>query len=156
MASAWAPANPHDCDRRLNSERDRQSNPLLNLTGKVTRGGYGSMISIDIEFGELLVFPAEPVVAPPDFSIDEPAGDRSTREEDGPHVPCLRPRGLRVKVRYRMVVVVDNHRAPVEEQSRRAEYDRPTASPCWVRMGLQYPVQLRLLHWRFAATKLDR
>src|SRR5664279_2148378 len=68
------------------------------------------MISIDIEFGELLVHPMPPIKASPDFSIDDPARDRSTRGDDRPQMPCLRPSGLRTtQVRHGWIVAVCGH-----------------------------------------------
>ena len=107
------------------------------------------MISIGPKLGELLILPMTSIVTPPDFSVDDPARDRSTREDDSPQVPCLSPSRLRAQVHYGVTVVVGNHGAALKKnKARRAQYSRPTASPCWVRMG-QYPVQLR---YRFRRT----
>jgi hypothetical protein len=101
-------------------------------------------ISIGPKFGELLVRPMPSIMATPDSSVDEPACNGSTREEDGPQVPCLRPGWLRVQLHHGLIVAVSDHWFPLKEQSRRAEYNRPTASPSWVRMGRQYPVPTTL------------
>jgi hypothetical protein len=93
------------------------------------------MISVDPDLDELLVLPMPPIITPPDFSIDDPARDRSTRKDDRPAVPCLRPGWRRVPVHHGLIVVVGNHGLLFKNQSRRAEFNRPIASPCWVRMG---------------------
>jgi len=50
-----------------------------------------------------------PIIAAPDVSVDKAPCDRSTREEDGPQLPCLRPGGLGVEVRHGVIVVASNH-----------------------------------------------
>src|ERR1700722_14022175 len=92
------------------------------------------MISIGPKLGELLILPMTSIVTPPDFSVDDPARDRSAREDDSPQVPCLSPSRLRAQVHYGVTVVVGNHGAALKK-SHRAQCGRPTASPCWVRMG---------------------
>jgi hypothetical protein len=109
---------------------------IRSLTLKGTLGGRGSMISIGAKLGELLVFPMPSVMAAPDSSIDESACDRTTRKEHRPQVPCLNPGWLRTQIHHHSVIVaVSNHERLSKKQSRRAEYNRPTASPCSVRRG---------------------
>jgi len=94
------------------------------------------MIPIGAKLGELLVYPTPSITAAPDLSINESACDRSTRNEDRPQVPCLGPGWLRAQVhRHTVIVAVSNHERLSKKQNRRAEYDRPTASPCLVRKG---------------------
>src|ERR1700690_764502 len=75
----------HDADE-LPKEQPRSG---FNLTSQ----GYliRILISIGPKFGEHLVHPMPSIMATPDSSVDEPACNGSTREEDGPQVPCLRP-----------------------------------------------------------------
>jgi hypothetical protein len=54
-----------------------------------------SFISITRVLSELLINPAAAIVAPPDLSKDEPARDRSPRNDDSPKVPDFHPRRLR-------------------------------------------------------------
>jgi hypothetical protein len=95
------------------------------------------------------------IATPPDFSEDDPARDRSAREDNSPQVPCLRPGWLRVQAHHSLIVAVSDYGLPLEKQSRRAEYDRPAASLSWVRMGaISGPATLSLS--RDAATKPAR
>jgi hypothetical protein len=104
---------------------------IRNLTPKGALGGCGSMISIGAKLGELLVYPMPSITTAPDLSIDKSACDRSTRNEDRPQVPCLGPGWPRAHVHHhRVIVAVSNHERLSKKQSRRAEYNRPTASPC--------------------------
>jgi hypothetical protein len=124
----------HDCgDDRIPSAT---GNEVRSLTLKGTSGGCGSMIPIGVKLGELLVYPMPSITAAPDLSMDESACDRSTRNEDRPQMPCLSPGWLRAHIHHHGVIVaVSNHERLSKKQSRRAEYHRPTASPCLVRRG---------------------
>jgi hypothetical protein len=78
---------------------------------------------------EFLINPMAPIVAPPDFSKDEPARDRSSRDKDGPQMPCLSPGRRRAQVLQVMIIAVSNHARPLsKEQSRQTAYDGPTVT----------------------------
>lgn len=65
----------------------------------------------------------------PDFSKDEPARDRSSRDKDGPQMPCLSPGRRRAQVLQVMIIAVSNHARPLsKEQSRQTAYDGPTVT----------------------------
>jgi hypothetical protein len=83
-----------------------------NLTGQ---GYFCARTDLCSKLGELFVSPMPPVVAAPDFSVDEPACDGSTREDHRPQVPCLCPGGLRAKVHHRAIIVINDHRTPLRK-----------------------------------------
>src|ERR1700674_4306766 len=56
---------------------------------------------------EFLVDPVSPVVPSPDATDNKPSGNRSSRNDDGPDVPNLRPGGLGSPVQHLKIVVVD-------------------------------------------------
>jgi hypothetical protein len=70
-------------------------------------------------FNEFLINPMTPIVAPPDFSKDKPAGDRSSRDEDRPQMPCLSPGRRRAQVRQVMIIAVRNHTRPLSKEQHR-------------------------------------
>src|ERR1700686_765749 len=61
---------------------------------------------------EFLINPMAPIVAPPDFSKDKPARDRSSRDKDGPQMPCLSPGRRRARVQQVMTIAVRDHARP--------------------------------------------
>src|ERR1700687_1769730 len=74
-----------------------------------------SFISITRILNEFHINPVVPIVSPPDLSKDEPAGDRSSRDEDGPQMPCLSPGWRRAQVQQVMIIAVSNHARPLSK-----------------------------------------
>ncbi len=66
---------------------------------------------------EFLINPMAPIVAPPDFSKDEPARDRSPRDKDGPQMPSLSPARRRAQVHQVMIIAVSDHARPLSKDS---------------------------------------
>src|SRR5260221_11317482 len=67
------------------------------------------LLSFVLVKGEFLINPVAPVVAPPDLSKYQAAGDRSPRDEDGPQLPCLSPGWRRGQVQHIMTIPLSNH-----------------------------------------------
>jgi hypothetical protein len=61
---------------------------------------------------EFLINPMAPFVAPPHFSKDEPTRDRSSRDKDGPQMPCFGPDRRRARVQQVMIIAVRHHARP--------------------------------------------
>ena len=66
---------------------------------------------------EFLVNPMAPVVAPPDFSKDEPAGDRTSGDKDGPYMPGLGPVRRRAHVQQVMMIAIGDHARPPKDKA---------------------------------------
>lgn len=64
-----------------------------------------SFIAIMRVLDEFLVDPVAPVVPSPDSTQNKPAGNRSSRNDDGPKVPDFRPSGFRGQVQHLKIVV---------------------------------------------------
>ena len=79
---------------------------------------------------EFFVDPIPPVVAPPDFSKNEPAGNRSPWNDDRPKVPDFRPGGLRTQARYLKTSVALRSHFP-----RRSSLVRAQLAPGWRSIG---------------------
>src|SRR5229473_4426926 len=54
-------------------------------------------------------------VAPPVVFKDEPACDRSSRDKDGPQMPCLSPDRRRAQVQLVMTIAVSDHARPLSK-----------------------------------------
>jgi hypothetical protein len=63
-------------------------------------------------FNEFLINPMAPIVAPPDFSKEKPACDRSSRDKDGPQMPYFSPDRRRTRVQQFMIIAVRDHARP--------------------------------------------
>jgi hypothetical protein len=62
---------------------------------------------------ELLMNPMVTVVAPPHFSKDQPASDRSSRNDDRPKMPNFRPGGFCIQAQNLKIITAQGfHRGP--------------------------------------------
>jgi len=64
-----------------------------------------SFVAIMRVLNEFPVDPVAPVVPSPDSTQNKPAGNRSSRNDDGPKVPDFRPSGFRGQVQHLKIVV---------------------------------------------------
>ena len=101
-----------------------------------------SFVAIMRVLNELLMNPMVTVVAPPHFSKDQPASDRSSRNDDRPKMPDFRPGRFRAKAQYSdpfRIFSNVTHDLTIR-LSRRAECDRRRLSLVWARTFGDCPV----------------
>jgi len=109
----------------------KNSNALLTIF--VLPIDLRSFISITRVLNELLINPVVPIVAPPAFSKDEPACDRSPRHDDSPKVPEFHPCGHRTQARHLKIVAAacfHFRRGPPPVRPQRAPRWRAFAAKC--------------------------
>src|SRR5262249_27930806 len=82
---------------------------------------------------ELLVDPATPIVAAPNLTADQAAGDRAARHDNCPNVPDLGPCGSRIQIQQSVTTILERHKAARKEKREAGQMSFQNTARRWPR-----------------------